>query len=183
VALVLDATVGGANSNAYLDRVAAQTLIDAMPNSTAWGVDPAAQDLALVRATTLLEVLAYQGVKVSAQQALAWPRFGVTDPDYGDVTAQSELFDCSVEYLDQTIIPRRMKRACATLALEILKAGTSDLWGADDTTNMKQLSIGPITIDYADVVDRRRGLRAFPQVWREVFALTVGSEPARVVRG
>jgi hypothetical protein len=178
VALVLDATVGGAHSNAYLDRAAAQPFIDAMPNASAWGNDAATQDLALVRATTLLEALAYLGVKTSVDQALAWPRFNVPDPDYGD----TDELDRFVQLVDHTSIPRRMKRGCVTLALEILKAGTADLWGADDTTNMTSLSIGPITIDYADITSRHRGLRAFPQVWREVYPLLMASVPARVVR-
>lgn len=179
MALVLDATVGGVNSNAYLTTQDAQSHIDAMPNTAAWGDDDEAQVLALVRATTLLEVLAFKGTKVSRSQALAWPRFGVPDPDYGDCDGANEI---SVDLLDIDKIPKRMKRACVALALEILKAGTADLWGADDTTNMSSLAVGPVTIDFADIADRKRGLRAFPQVWREVFPLMTASEPAHVVR-
>lgn len=172
--LVLDAAVGGVGSNSFLTRAAAQAILDTVPNAGAWtgASSDDVRDQALVHATSMLTVLAYQGRKTYGEQALAWPRSCVVDPDYGD----------DAYPLNATTIPRRVQRATALLALEILRAGTKDVWGVDAKINVRSESIDVIRKEYLDPGQRRRGLRAFPQVWREIAPLTTSADAGRVVR-
>jgi hypothetical protein len=185
MALVLVAAVGAANANAYLDPPAAQAVIDATPNSSAWGSDVAAQTQAIVYATSMLEVLAYKGVKASVSQALQWPRASVRDPDYGEdienVGYELSGGDWGV-WLDYTTIPRRIQRACVMLALEILRAGTSDVWGVDNDINKSAKTVDVLRTDFVAPGFRRTGLRLYPSVWREVYPLTLASQSASVAR-
>jgi hypothetical protein len=192
MALTLDATVGGVSANAYLTQVAAQALLDGVPNADAWtnasATGGGAREQALVYATQLLDAIAYKGIKTNAAQALLWPRGGVLDPDYGD---GSDAFSGYIlsgggqfgYYLDMAILPARILRATTMLALEILRAGTSDIWGVDATANIAKKDIGgAIATEYIDVRYRRFGLRVYPSVWREIFPLTLAANAMTVER-
>lgn len=186
--LVLDATVGGASSNAYLDEAAADALLAGVPNATAWtslgAVPNATRVQALVYATQLLEALAYQGVKTTVAQALQWPRGAVTDPDYGPDASNIGYMQAGHwgVYLDLTKIPKRIQRATAMLALEILRAGTADIWGVERTANLQSEGLDVIRTEYVEPSKRRYGLKAFPSVWREVYPLTVTAQGRDAVR-
>jgi hypothetical protein len=183
--VILVADVAGANSNALLDLDAAQAIIDATPNTSAWGGDTDLQEQALVHATSLLEALAYKGVKLTAGQALQWPRSAVRDPDYGDSTSEEIISTFGgnwTVYLDQTTIPRRMKRACTMLALEILRSPTADIWGIDRTANIASKRTDVLSTQYVATAERRFGLRVYPSVWREVYPLTMASDQLTVER-
>lgn len=184
--LVLVATVGAANANAYLDVAAAQAILDGVPNTSAWdSADPTAQAKALVYATTLLEALGYQGVKATSDQALQWPRGAVLDPDYGSSDAAHAGYmtgDSWGAYLALDAIPKRIQRACTQLALAILRAGTKDVWGIDPTRDVSRKTVGPLTTEWVTPSQRRFGLRAIPAVWREVYPLTLAAESSTVER-
>lgn len=185
MSLVLDATPKGANANAYCDLVAAQAIIDATPNSSAWGVDPVAQTQAIVYFATLMQALAYQGVKTTVAQALAWPRGAVRDPDYG-TDAQNIGYMIGGAwgiYLSQDTIPVRVIRANVMGALEVLRAGTSDIWGVDDTRDVIREKVYGLETEYTPAGNRRNvGLRRFPSVWRELYPLTMAAVPQSVER-
>lgn len=183
--LILVATIGGPTSNSYQDSVSAQAILNAVPNTDAWdNADPDTQDQSLVRATQMFESLKWLGVKVGSytSQALNWPRNFVPDPDYGSVDSQWIGWVGATVYLPGTVIPTRVLRGHAALALEILRAGTADVWGMDDTVNVLDEQVGTLRTQYADVSKRRLGLRAYPQVWREIFPLLELSRPGRVER-
>lgn len=191
--LTLIATLGTANANSYQDQVSAQAIIDTIPNASAWtladgGVVVAGgqRDQALVRATSMLDIMKYRGTRVgtSDTQALAWPRVFVPDPDGGSVDGQWIGWVGATIYLSSTSIPRRILRAHVALALEILRAGGNDVWGAADATsaNIIREKIGPLETDYSAPGDRRLGMRAYPQVWREIWPLLEISHPAGVQR-
>lgn len=185
MALSLDTTVGGVNANSYADLSTAQAIIDATPNATAWGVDAAKQTQALVAATTMVDAPEYQGIKSSFTQSRSWPRYGVSDPDYGQSRLGPTTYTVTGQwgfYLDNTKIPTRMIRATVMLALEILRAGTSDVWGVDKTANIAKKQIDVLSTEFVSVSERRFGLRVYPSVWREVFPLTMASQPSTVER-
>jgi hypothetical protein len=185
----LIATVGSPTANAYITVARAKILLDLVPNADAFtgdSVDGDAQIRAVVEGTTMLDVLAYKGLRLKSkdQQALSWPRAFVEDPDGG---ASSELYrgvgmEGVIVYLDSDTIPLRLERATARLALEIMKAGTATIWGQDDTLELKEKQVDVLTTIWADPQHRLRGLRKFPQVWREVYPLLLLSDPAEVER-
>jgi hypothetical protein len=183
--LVLDATPSGTSSNAYTDAATAQAIIDATPNACAWtDVGSDLQERALVYATSMLDALPYQGIKVSFSQALQWPRGSVIDPDYGTDAAYPGYMVNGQwgAYLDYRTIPKRMVRACTMLALEILRAGKSDVWGVDETANWGSKQIDTLITQFVPVSQRRFGLRIYPSVWREVYPLTLISQQLSVER-
>lgn len=183
--LTLDATVGGATANAFCDLTTAQAIIDETPNASAWtSASSTAQTQAVVYATRLLDVLAYLGVKATVGQSLQWPRAAVLDPDYGD--GDGAIAGYMVNgwgvYLPLDAIPRRIQRACVMLALEILRAGTNDVWGVDLSLEMQRESVDVLSTEYVPPWFRRAGLKRYPSVWREIAPLLARSGPLRVER-
>lgn len=181
------ATVGGATANAYLDEDAAQALLDGVPNTSAWDTATSdARGVALVYATRMIDALLYLGAKASTTQALSWPRAYVVDPDYSTVGANSGPFGIMLDtwpgYLVTTAIPTRIKRGTTMLAFEILRAGTADVWGVDASLNVRRKQVDVISTEYYDRSQRLTGLRKYPSVYREVFPLTLASEPRSVNR-
>src|SRR6185312_6493082 len=114
------------------------------------------------------------------------PRASVIDPDYGDTSGAFAGYMVNGGawgvYLDMNKIPARIVRACVMLALEILKAGTSNVWDVDKTSNVSKKTIDVISTEYVSVSERRFGLRVYPSVWREIYPLTMASEPTTVER-
>jgi hypothetical protein len=108
----LDATVGGAASNSYVTRAGAQLYMDTRTDVSAWtAAADADKDRALIMATYRLEQEEYLGAIRSYDQALKWPRGGLTDED-------GRLYDPDA-------IPAPIQRACTALALAILAGGVT----------------------------------------------------------
>lgn len=187
MAFTFDSTVGGTSASSLVSTNDAQDIINATPNSTAWGSDTDLQEVWLSNATAMLNVIAWQGSKVAVTQACSWPRSWVVDPDFADIDSYPGPFRPQLDtwpgYLSTTEIPRRIKRACVMLALQIARAGTSDVWAADDTASLRGLGVGPIRMDFAPLTERKQGLRALPSVWREIYALTLAGLGGEVARG
>jgi len=187
VSVTVVATVGGALSNAYLDTDPAQALLDGVPNTSAWTVASDDQkSVALVYATRLLDAVIYKGAKASVAQALSWPRAYVVDPSYSTVGGNSGPFGIMLDtwpgYLSILLIPVRIQWATAQLALEILRAGTADVWGVDAALDVKRKQVDVLSTEYYDRPQRLLGLRKYPNVYREIYPLTLASEPRSVQR-
>jgi hypothetical protein len=187
VSITLIATIGGSDSNSYQDADAVQAILDGVPNVSAWTAlesNDDARDVLCVFGTTMLEALAYRGQKVTSAQALAWPRFGVVDHDYGDPSDLDEPSSVGGQrvYLASTAIPRRILRGHAMLVLELARASTSDVWGVDATIDVKSKQIDIITTEFFEASKRRTGLRKYPSVWREILPLLRIAQPQTVER-
>jgi hypothetical protein len=91
---------------------------------------------------------------------LSWPREYAIDPD---VPAPSLLGDIAELYFDDNVIPQRVKDATMELALEFLKAGTTDIAGTDTTVGVINKTIDVISTTY-DPYMRAQGLVRFPRV-------------------
>jgi hypothetical protein len=85
MAVVIDATAGGANANSYLTLAAAQAIIDGFVQDadvTAWASATTDQkNRALFTATQRLDRERFLGARATDTQALQWPRTGVRKPD------------------------------------------------------------------------------------------------------
>lgn len=140
--------------------------------SAAWAAiaTPGKKEEALRRATDFMEG-AYRdrwlGTRVGTRQTLSWPRAYVEIPDapvgYGAFAA----------YLQPTVVPDEVKRACAELAL---LASSQDL--APPLSRGKlQVVAGPVTVQYdpnSPEYQRFRGveLRLSPWMRRSGSAMT-----------
>lgn len=129
----LDATPGGANSNAYCDAPRAQLYFDTRLNTSAWDAAIAAtRDKAIMAATARLEQERYVGYKATSAQALAWPRQYVQDKD-GRLYASSA-------------IPVPVINACCELVLHLLNAGTTDALIPSALEQFDAVTVGPLDI-------------------------------------
>ena len=125
--MALDATLGGAAANAYLDVDAAALYFATRTRPDAW-TNAGAEDRAraLVTATTRLEQESYVGTKASTAQALKWPREGALD-DEGEAYASAT-------------IPAPVLRACCEVALALLAAGDADALAPAPVPGIKELT-------------------------------------------
>jgi hypothetical protein len=172
----LVATVGGASSNSFLDSDAADTYFDNRLNSDAWDdADSTDKDKALITASKELNILSWLGYKATTAQRLAWPRAMVINPD----SAYSQ------EFYSESEIPQRVKDATCENALELLKAGTTDLTSQDSSREIKSETVGPISVTYAEPSQKSAGLSRFPNVTSGLGPLLSGLSHGQIklVRG
>lgn len=134
MALVLDDTLAGANSNTYISLINANTYFDARLHTTAW-TDALTDDIrnrALAMATKRIDQETFYGTRSTDIQKLAFPRDGLGDLD-------------SVE-LDG-IIPEMLKDATCELAIYMISNDMSK--PSVDTSNMSEVAVGSIKVKYA----------------------------------
>lgn len=185
--LVLDATVGGASSNSYVDLTTAESYMLGRVNP--WTGTDAAKTAALVNATSLLEQEQWAGTKGSTAtsaltQALAWPRRWVPTLEF---TAYPEyitdnFIDTSVAFYSSLTIPQPLVRATCELAMELLRAGTTDRLTYDSKRNVKRKTVDVLTTEYFEPWQRARGLGYFPSVLSLVAHLMRNADAAEVQR-
>lgn len=117
-------------TNSYASIADAQTYFDARLHSTSWGTDADIHARALIMATARLEAEEYIGDRVSATQALKWPRDGM------------DLID-GVDYNSTT--PDLIKAGLYEMALYLIDNDASQQ--NDPATNAKSFSVGPISVE------------------------------------
>ena len=80
--MALTTTPGASDATSYASLTEAEAYMATLVHKDAWteATDPA-KEAALQQATRLLDTLTWKGRKATAEQALAWPRTGVTDRD------------------------------------------------------------------------------------------------------
>src|ERR1044072_8887607 len=117
--MALDATVGGANSNSFVDESYADNYFasERPGNSWAAGFSSGQQQAGLITATTVLCNYRYAGSAASRTQALPFPRYGVEKPNGGG-GFYADMDDCygDGDYYEPTIIPEPLKKATCELA-------------------------------------------------------------------
>jgi hypothetical protein len=103
----LDATPGGATSNAYATLEEAEAYMATLEFRGKWdGADDERKSAALIQAARWMDTLQWLGRKATREQALAWPREGVTDTDGYEVPKDE--------------VPQRVREANAEFAFRLL---------------------------------------------------------------
>jgi hypothetical protein len=182
VPLTLDATVGGANANSFASRIQADAYFLTRPFADAWtAASSTQQDQALVFATTLLNGLRWAGGKGATNasaltQALAWPRqwAPTLEADAQPEFVTEYFVDTTLGYFSSLAVPSPIVQATCELALEILKSGTTDLFGQDTTRNIKSETVDVISTTYFDPQYRVYWLARFPAVMNLIAPLLRG---------
>lgn len=141
MAITIDVTVAGENSNSYTTKAEASAVggyHDGHLYSSVWEASTTAnKNSALVMATRILDQwVDWKGNRATEDQALRWPRYDVQDRD-------GYTFDSD-------IIPRFLKDATAELARHLL---TSDTTAAPDTQGFRSLKLGEMALE-VDASDR-----------------------------
>lgn len=180
--LVLDATVGTATANSFASRVQADAYFLTRPFADAWTAASATlQDQALIFATTLLNALKWKGGKgmtnaSALTQALAWPRqwTPTLEADAQPEYVTEYFIDLTIGYYSSLSIPTPIVQATCELALEILKAGSTDPFTIDSTRNIKREQVDVISTEYFDPQYRAYWLARYPSVMNLIAPLLRG---------
>lgn len=149
MAVALDATVGGANSNTYLTLPQAQTIIDAlMLNDEVETWDEAELDVqnrALVTACWRIDRERFFGNRTSNTQALQWPRVGVRKPDqYQPIYQSGYAFSLRADYFGDNEIPDEVKKAQTLMALYLVSE--PDALNLGGLEQFRSVSVGPLSV-------------------------------------
>jgi len=149
MAVVIDATAGGANANSYLTLAAAQAIIDGMvldADVTAWGTATTDnKNRALVSATQRLDRERFLGARATDTQALQWPRTGVRKPDtYINTYAVGFPFRITTDYFTDTEIPTQVQYAQVVLATYL--HNNPDGLGLSGLEDYKNVKIGSLDV-------------------------------------
>jgi hypothetical protein len=175
MAVTIDATVGSADANSYITLAEAETYMEGRLNVDLWdAATDATKDIALVEAQRWLTPMGWVGERTDGTQALSWPRQWAFDPD-------SPIQD----YFDTDVIPVRVKDAQAELALQFIKAGTTDiaaLQPAGDGIIEERVDV--IAVRYESSTMRPTGTARYPSVLRYIQPLlTARPNMAPLVKG
>lgn len=138
MALVIDATVGGASANSYVTVVEADAYFEADLYSGTWdAADNTKKAKALVMATRILDQeCSWIGDRADENQALRWPRVNAEDSDG--------------ESIDETIVPTAIKNATFELAKSLL---STDRTADPDTEGIKRMKLDVLEFEF-DKMDR-----------------------------
>ena len=174
MALVVETGAGLANAESYISVADADTYHANRANA-AW-VSVTDKEAALRKATDYMLQnyrMAWKGVRMTATQALDWPRGYVYREAfiYGGVSSFPYL-------VADNIVPVEVKNACAELAL---KAGTADL-NPDLTKDIITQTVGPISTTYAESSPQQKRYRAIDMMLRPYLKESGTGINASVVR-
>ncbi len=145
--MIVEDGSGLANSEAYISVADADAHFSARSNATWAALTDAQKEAALRNATDYMTQtyrLRWKGTRVSATQALDWPRAMVERPDYAYTGANGYTMIDGAYYFPSNEVPAEVARACAILALT---ASASDL--APNVGRLKsRVKVGPIETEY-----------------------------------
>ncbi len=175
----IDATVGGADSNSFMLESEVDTYLDDRLNAEAWNAetDGDRKIRAMIEATREITRLSFIGKRTDDIQELSWPRFEAENPDLPD----SDDGLGSITFYADDEIPDRVKNAQAELALEFLKAGSTDIAGHDDDLNIKRSKVDVLETEFFSPTPTSNpvGLNAYPRVIQELTPLLDDSVAGR----
>jgi hypothetical protein len=174
MALTIVATAGADDANSFVTLDEADAYMESRLNGSTWtGATTDTRNRALAEATRELSPLGWSGHRVSASQALGWPRQWARDPD-----------SPTQDYYDTGVIPQRVKDACCELAFQFLKAGTTDVAAREKTLDIARSKVDVLETEYVAPHARARGLGRYPRVVTLIAPLLGASAgQPRLVRG
>ncbi len=147
--MALDATIGGASSNAYADRAYADAFMSTQAATAAatWTAkSPTERDNALIQATQRLDVENFIGIASSNTQALQWPRAGAPNRRRG-LYASDEM-------------PKPIKDACCLLAYQVIVDPT--LFDESKLNNFNSIKLGPLALEFKHPLKDANGRLPLP---------------------
>lgn len=181
----LDATLGGAAATSYVTLSAAEGYLGDRLFASAWeNADESERSRALIQATAWLDAMAWEGMKATTTQRLAWPRaYAPTqEPSFADAFPTSaKLLDARARYYPETEIPRPIIEATCELALALL-GESADPSARDAAEGITREKVGPLETEYASPTLRKQGLSRYPAVWARIQPLLRHAQGGTVTR-
>lgn len=160
MALIVEDGTGKADAESFISVADANTYHTARGNS-AWAAlaSDTVREQMLRKAADYMEQvyrMRWKGQRVTATQALSWPRAWVSREDYyrtGSVPPVS--IDGSFYYASDEV-PTEVARACAELALRAIDSDLAEDLGVPVTSE----TVGPISVTYAAGARQTKTYRA-----------------------
>ena len=133
MAVIIDATLGGTNSNSYVTLIEANGYFEARLHTEYWdSADDDTKNRSLVMATRRIEQESFYGDRATSTQRLKFPRI-------------------NLGYLDgillDNIIPEMLKEAQYELAIHLLSTDMSQ--PSVDTGAIAEAKVGSVSVKYA----------------------------------
>jgi len=162
-------TIGSASANTFGTQAEADTYFDNRLNVSDWtGADSDDKDRALLQAAIEMCLMAWKGTRVDSTQALCWPRDEVVNPDLPWASQEPQ----DSYYYETTEMPDRIKHSQFELALEMLKAGTTDILARDSLLDVKRKKTDVLETEYFEAYKRARTiLEKYPRVYKFIGPL------------
>lgn len=124
--MAFDSTVGGANSNSYVDLLFANTFFEHILLPNVWDqATPDSQKRALMTATTWLEEFDYIVTPTSTTQALKWPGVSIFDENGNLIVDTDGVPALVLGVYDDATMPIPLLNATCELAYYLLTLGTA----------------------------------------------------------
>lgn len=167
MSITIVATVGSASANSFITEAEAIAYVATRLNAGSWTTVSGAtctetEKAALIESTRELSALVWKGQRVDSTQVLAWPRQWVENPD-----SPTGAWD----FYATTVIPQRVKDACAELAFQFIKAGTTDLAAVDPNAGVIEKTVDVLTTRWDGYRKPTSLLGRFPSVSRSIKPL------------
>lgn len=152
--MALTLTVG---TNTYISRTAANAYIEGSLDFSVWNaLADTAKDQALVMATRMIDRQSWLGAKTNSEQALAFPRTGLTDKD-GNTLPDDE-------------VPQAVIDGQCELALALAKDSTV-AENSSSGSNVKKVQAGSASVEYF----RPQSGGRFPAIAQELLSSFLSS--------
>lgn len=160
----LIATAGAADANAFADLAFALEYLAARSNAGAFNTaEENDQLVALIDGARELSALEaqLQGYRTTATQALCWPRTLVINTK---APFMAPIGLTGYPQFADDIVPVDWMKANCEFALEILRAGASDITALDPTIGVIRDKTDVLETEYAKPYERAQGLSRFPRI-------------------
>lgn len=163
--ITIVATPGAATANSYATEAEfiarAATRLNVPAGTTVAGSTCSeTEKTALIEAQRELTTLPWKASRTDSVQALAWPRAYAEDPDAPSLVGTALATDF---WFADTEVPQRVKDAQIELALEFIRAGTTDLAAADPNAGVIEKTVDVLTTRW-EPGHRAEGLGRFPRI-------------------
>ena len=164
MAITIVATVGSATANSYTTEAEFITYLATRLNvpagTTGSGTTASeTEKKAMIEAARELQMLPWVGTRVDTTQILAWPREYAPKPDLpDDITVGTSYYYLTTE------IPQLVKDAQIELAMEFIKAGTTDLAARDAALDVLTEKVDVLETGYVPQTQRAQGIARFPRI-------------------
>lgn len=180
MAITIVATAGSASANSFVTEAEAIAYVATRLNASAWTTVTGAtctetEKAALIESTRELSAMGWKGQRTDSTQILSWPRQWVENPD-----SPNGAWD----FYASTDIPQRVKDATCELALQFVKAGTTDLAAVDPNAGVIEKTVDVLTTRWDGYRKPTSLLGRFPSVARSIRPLLMATGfQSPVVRG
>lgn len=145
ITIIVEDGTAKTDANSYISRADANSYLEAHAEAATWAaLSDAAKDALLVRGTRALDdLLSWAGYRVTATQALEWPRQGVPwAGPHPSVEGQPQTIDFDTWPTNQ--IPTQLKAATAEAAAFCM---ANNPGAQPDSAGIKKLGLGDGAID------------------------------------